>query len=118
MDSVHSLNQPQQNGSKEEPRTKERIREGASATDLMTMDITKMSEIDFSVTIMKSISRLEKNINNNKESLRAEMRSNQAKLKNAVNEMQSKLDALTARVNEAEEQISELEDKMTEKKET
>ena len=84
----------------------------------MDMDVSKISEIDFRVAIMKLISRLEKNINDNIESLRAGMRSNQAKLKNAMNEMQSKLDTLTARVNKAEERISELEDKMIEKKET
>ena len=43
---------------------------------------------------MKTISRLGKNISNNIESLRAEMRSNQAELKNAINEIQSKLDKL------------------------
>ena len=75
----------------------------ASATELMDMYITKMSEIDFRVTIKKLTSRLEKNINDSIESLRAEIRSNQAKFKNAMNEMQSKLDTLTARVNEAEE---------------
>ena len=63
----------------------------ALATELMDVDITKVSEIDSRMTIMKAISRLEKNINDNIESLRAEMRSNQAKLKNAMNEMQSKL---------------------------
>ena len=72
-----------------------------SATDLMDMDISKTSEIDFRVTIMKSISRLEKNNSDTIESLGAEMRSNLAELKNAMNEMQSKLDTLTARVNEA-----------------
>jgi len=75
----------------------------ASTTDLMDMDISKMSEIDFRVAIMKLISRLEKNISDNIESLKAEMRANQAEFKNAVNEMQSKVDTLTARVNEAEE---------------
>ena len=53
----------------------------ASATELMEMDITKMSEIDFKVTIMKAISGLEKNINDNIESLRAEMRANLAEIK-------------------------------------
>jgi len=74
-----------------------------SAKDLMDMDISKTSEIDFRVTIMKSISRLEKNNSDTIESLGAEMRSNLAELKNAMNEMQSKLDTLTTRVNEAEE---------------
>lgn len=48
----------------------------ASATDIMHMDINKMSEINFRVTIMKLISTLEKNISGNIESLGAEMRSN------------------------------------------
>ena len=52
----------------------------ASAISLMDMDISKMSEMDFRVAIMKSISRLQKNISDNIESLRAEMRSNQAEL--------------------------------------
>ena len=99
------------------PQQRKEAETVASATELMEMDITKMSEIDFKVTIMKAISGLEKNISDNIESLRAEMRCNQAKLKNAMNEMQSQLGALTARVNEAEERISELEDEMIEKKE-
>ena len=89
----------------------------ASAIGLMDMDISKMSDIDFRVAIMKSISRLQKNISHNIESLRAEMRSNQAEIKNAMDEKLSKLDTLTARVNDAEEWISELEDKMIERKE-
>ena len=48
----------------------------ASATELTDMDITKTSEIDFRVTIIKMMYRLEKNINENIESLRAEMRMN------------------------------------------
>ena len=99
------------------PQQRKEAETVAFGTDLMDMDISKMSEIDSRVTIMKSISRLRKNISDNIESLREEMRSNQAELKNAMNEMQSKLDTLTARV-EAEERISELDDKMREKKET
>ena len=75
----------------------------ASATELMDMDITKMSEMVFRVTIIKMMYRLEKNINKNIESLRAEMRTNLAEIKNSMSKMHSKLDALTARVNEAEE---------------
>ena len=40
------------------------------------------------------------------------MRSNWAKIKNALIDIQSKLDALTARVNEAEERVSDTEDKL------
>ena len=73
----------------------------ASATELMDMDITKSSEMEFRVTTVKIMCRLEKsineNINENIESLRAEMRANMTEIKNAMNQMQSKLDALTAR---------------------
>ena len=92
----------------------------ASATELMDMDITKLSEMEFRVTMVKMMCRLEKNINENInkniESLRVEMRANLAEIKNALNQMQSKLDALTARVNEAEECISELKDWLVEEK--
>lgn len=47
-----------------------------SATELMDMDITQMSEIDSRVIIIKVKPRLEENINDNIESLRAEMRYN------------------------------------------
>ena len=43
----------------------------ASATELMDMDISKMSEIEFRIVIIKSIVRLEKSISDNIESLRA-----------------------------------------------
>ena len=49
----------------------------ASATELMDMDITKLSEMVFRVTMVKMMCRLEKNINENInkniQSLRAEM---------------------------------------------
>ena len=73
------------------PQQRKEAETVALDTELMNVDRTKVSEIDSRMTIMKAISRLEKNINDNIESLRAEMRSNQAKLKNAMNEMQSKL---------------------------
>ena len=49
----------------------------ASVTELMDMDVTKLSEMEFRVTMVKMMCRLEKNINENIneniESLRAEM---------------------------------------------
>ena len=79
----------------------------ALATELMDMDITKLSEMQFRETKVKMVCRLEKNINENIneniESLMEEMRASLAEIKNAMNQMQSKLDVLTARVNEAEE---------------
>ena len=73
----------------------------ASATELMDMDIAKLSEMEFRVTVVKMMCRLEKgineNINENIESLKVEMRTNLAEIKKDVNQMQSKLDALMAR---------------------
>ena len=64
-------------------RNRQQIKETetvASATELMDMDITKLSEMDFRVTMIQVMCRLEKNtngnINENIESLRAEMRAN------------------------------------------
>ena len=37
----------------------------ASATELMDMDITKLSEMEFRVTMVKMMCRIEKNINEN-----------------------------------------------------
>ena len=72
----------------------------ASATELMNMDITKLSEMEFRVTMVKMICRLEKNnkekIKENVESLRGEMRVTLEEIRNTMNQMQSKLDALTA----------------------
>ena len=63
----------------------------ASATELMDMDITKLSDVEFRVTMVKMICRLEnninKNINENIESIRAEMRENLAEIKNAMNQL-------------------------------
>ena len=84
------------------------------------MDVTKLSEMEFRVTMVKMMSRLEKSINENVteniESLRMEMRANLTEIKNCMSQMQSKLEALTARVTKAEERISELEDGLVEEK--
>jgi len=74
-----------------------------SDTELMDMDISKMLEIDSGVTVTKTRARIEKTINGKIDSLRAEMKANQAELKNPNNEIQSNLDTLRPRVNEAEE---------------
>lgn len=88
-----------------------------SVTDLMDMDLRKMSKKDFRVTFIKLLFRLEKTISNSIESLRAECRATVAYIKNAMKEMPSKLDTLNARVNKKEEQISDLEDKLMGRKE-
>ena len=65
----------------------------------MDMDISKLSEMEIRVTMVKMMCRLEKNSNENIteniESLREERRANLAEIKKAMNRIQSKLDALT-----------------------
>ena len=65
------------------------------------MDVNRNKMSDIKIAIRKSIARVEKSINDNTESLREEMRSNQGEHTNAMNEMQSKLETLTPRVNKA-----------------
>ena len=71
-----------------------------SATELQNLDFNMMSEIQFRSTIIKLLVALEKSIKHSRDFVTAELRSNQAKIKNRFNEMQSKLDVLTAKVNE------------------
>ena len=63
----------------------------ASATELMDVDISKVSEMEFRVTMVKMMCRLEKNINENInediESLRVEMRAKLAVNKNVMKKM-------------------------------
>ena len=67
----------------------------AFATELKRMDVSQLSEMEFRAAMVKMMSILEKSINENVteniESLRAEMRTNLAEIKNSMNEMQSKL---------------------------
>ena len=88
-----------------------------SATDLMDMDLSSISEIQFKGTIIKLLVVLEKSIKDSRGSLTAELRSNQVKIKNTLTEMQSKLDDLTGRVNEVKERVSDIEDKLMIRKE-
>ena len=60
---------------------------------------------------------LEKNIKDSRDFMTAELRSNQAEIKNQLNEMQSKIEVLTTRVNEVEEGVSDIEDKLMVRKE-
>ena len=86
----------------------------ASDTEIIDLDVSKLSEMEYRATMVKMMSRLEKsikeNVTENIESLRAEMRANLTEIKNSMSQMQSKLEALTARVTEAEECIRKLED--------
>ena len=48
------------------------------------MDITKMSELEFRMTIIKLLSEFEESIKDTRESLSVEMKSNQAEMKNTL----------------------------------
>uniref|UniRef100_A0A452VDF0 ubiquitinyl hydrolase 1 n=2 Tax=Ursus TaxID=9639 RepID=A0A452VDF0_URSMA len=88
--------------------------------DLISMDISKMSELEFRITIIKILAGLKKSIEDSRESLSGEikeLKSNQVEIKKAINGMQSKMEALTARINEAEDRISGIGDKMMDNKE-
>ena len=50
----------------------------------MDMDLSKISEMEFRITIIKLLAGLEKSIKDSREFLSAEMRSNQAKIKNTL----------------------------------
>ena len=77
---------PHENDEEEKyPPKKEGNRECGLCQRLMDMDIPKLSEMEFRITMVKMMCGLEKtineNINENIESLRAEMRVNLAEIK-------------------------------------
>ena len=59
-----------------------------TARDLISMDISKMSELEFRITITRILVGLEKSIEDTGESLSGEIKSNQVEIKNAINEVQ------------------------------
>ena len=83
----------------------------------ISMDISKMSELEIRIAIIKILAGFEKSIEDTGESLSGEIKSNQVEIKKAINEMQQKMEALTARIKEAEEGISDIEDQTMENKE-
>lgn len=97
------------------------------ARDLINTDIGNMSDREFRMTIIKDLARLEKGMEDIRETLSGdikalsgeikELKSNQVEIKKAIKEVQSNLEALTARINEEEERISDIEDQMKENKE-
>ena len=81
------------------------------------MDSSSMLEKQFRSKIIKLLVALEKGIKDSRDSLTAELKPNQAEIKNTLTEMQFKLDALTTGVNEVEERVSDIEDKLMERTE-
>jgi len=91
-----------------------------TARDLINTDISNMSELEFRMTILKILAKLEKSMEDIRDTLSGEikeLKSNQVEIKKAIKEVQSKMEALTARIIEAEERISNIEDQMMESKE-
>ena len=87
-----------------------------SVTELQNLDCNSMSESQFRSTIIKLLVALEKSIEDSRDLMTAEFRSNQAEIKNQLNEMQSKLEALKMRVKEVEERVSDIGDKLMARK--
>jgi len=79
-----------------------------TARDLINKDISKMSELEFRMTILKILAGLEKSMEGIRETLSGEikeLKSNQVEIKKAINEVQSKMEVLTARINETEREL-------------
>ena len=102
--------------SKNSPQKKE-LEVILSAIDLLDVDLCSMSETQFRSTIIELLVVLEKSLKDSRDPFTAELRSNQAKIKNTLTEMQCKMDTLTTRVNEVEERVSDIKHKLMERKE-
>ena len=91
-------------------------RAGRNDRELTNTDISKMSEPEFRITIIRRLAGLE----NRLESLYAEMKevkTSQDEIKNATTELQSQMDAMAARMDKAEQRISNIEEKLMENNE-
>ena len=65
--------------------------------DLVNADISKMSELEFKTTTVRILAGLGNSIEDTRESLSAEikeLKSSQAKIKNAITEMQTQMEAI------------------------
>ena len=81
----------EQNDKTEKLISPERTKVVLTARDLISMDISKMLELEFRITIIKILAGLEKDINNTRESPSGEikeLKSNQVKIKKVINEIQ------------------------------
>ena len=77
------------------------------------MDISKMSELEFRIMIIKIIAGLGKSRKDTRESLSGEikeLKSNQVEMQKGITEVAINTGGLTARMNEAEERISDIKD--------
>ncbi|KAF0875334.1 LORF1 protein, partial [Crocuta crocuta] len=97
-----------------------KFQEELKAKELLKTDISKITEQEFRTTVIKLIARLEKSIEDIRETIATktmELKNSCDELKNAINEKQNKMEASNARIEEAERRISDLEDTNIEKEE-
>ena len=76
-----------------------------AARELLKTGIKNITEQEFRIIIIRLIARLEKSIEDSRESIAGEikeLRNSHDKLRNAVNEMQNKLCSVTTKMEEAE----------------
>jgi len=94
--------------------------EETTARDLLKIDTSNTSEQELRTTVIRILARLEKSIEDTRETLAAEredLKTSQAKIKNAVTEMQNRLDGITMRMEEAKKTNRDMEDKIMENNE-
>ena len=100
--------------------TQNKLKEVATANELIKNNLRNIMEQEFRIIVIKLIAGLEKSVEDSRESIATEikgLRNSQEELQNATNEVQNKMEVTTARIEEAEEIIGELEDKIMEKEE-
>ena len=87
-----------------------------TARDLTNTDTSRMSELEFRITIIRILAGVE----NRLESLSAEIKevkNSHNDIENAITELQSLMDATVARMDEGERRINDIEDKLMENNE-
>ncbi|KAF0883675.1 LITD1 protein, partial [Crocuta crocuta] len=88
--------------------------------ELLTTDISKITEQEFRTIVIKLITGLENGMEDIREPIATktmELKNNCDELKNAINGMHDKMEASNAWIEEAERRISELGDTIIEKEE-
>ena len=73
-----------------------------TARGLINRDTSKMSELEFKITIIRILAGVEKSIIFLSKEIK-EVKSSQDEIENAITEMQSRMSALGARMDEAEQ---------------
>ena len=81
----------------------------ATAGDLSEIDLINMPDREFKIMITKILTRLEKRVEGNTETLNTEIKNNQSEMKSTINKIINTLDAMNSSLEEATEQINDLE---------